>query len=108
MQKVISKDGTRIGFEKGGEGPAVLLVDGALSYREHLGGRPLASELSKEFTVLTYDRRGRGESTDTKPYAVEREIEDIEALIDEEGDSTALCTDNSLILTMIYLPTLCL
>lgn len=85
MPKVFSKDGTTIAFDKSGEGPGILLVDGALSYREYLGGRPLAAELLKEFTVITYDRRGRGESTDTKPYSVEREIEDIEALIDEEG-----------------------
>jgi len=87
MQKVTSKDGTIIAFDKLGKGPGVLLVDGALSYREYFGGRPLAVELSNEFTVITYDRRGRGESTDTKPYAVEREIEDIESLIDDEGGS---------------------
>jgi len=87
QQKVTSKDGTIIAFDKLGKGSGVLLVDGALSYREYFGGRPLAAELSNEFTVITYDRRGRGESTDTKPYAVEREIEDIESLIDEEGGS---------------------
>ena len=90
MKNVISKDGTRIAFEKTGQGPAVILVDGAMGYREYFGGRPLAAELSKEFTVYTYDRRGRGESTDTQPYAVEREIEDIEALIDEAGGSVYL------------------
>ena len=60
MQKVTSKDGTIIAFDKLGKGPGVLLVDGALSYREYFGGRPLAVELSNEFTVITYDRRGRG------------------------------------------------
>jgi pimeloyl-ACP methyl ester carboxylesterase len=90
MKKVISKDGTPIAFDKWGEGPAVLLVNGALGYRAFFGGRPLAAELSKEFTVYDYDRRGRGESTDTQPYAVEREIEDIEALIDEAGGSVYL------------------
>jgi pimeloyl-ACP methyl ester carboxylesterase len=90
MQKVTSKDGTIIAYDKIGKGPGVLLIDGALSYREFLGGRPLATELSKEFTVITYDRRGRGESTDTNPYSVEREIEDIEALIDELGGSACV------------------
>jgi pimeloyl-ACP methyl ester carboxylesterase len=85
MSKVRSNDGTTIAFDKLGEGPPVILVDGALAYREHFGGRPLAAALSNDFTVITYDRRGRGESTDTQPYAVEREIEDIEALINEVG-----------------------
>jgi pimeloyl-ACP methyl ester carboxylesterase len=88
--RVISKDGTRIAFEMSGQGPAVILVDGALSYRQYRGGRPLAAELAAGFTVYTYDRRGRGESTDTRPYVVEREVEDIEALIDEAGGSVYL------------------
>ncbi len=87
MQHVTSKDGTRIACEKMGQGPAVILVDGALAYRQYWGGRPLAAELSRDFTAYTYDRRGRGESTDTQPYAVEREIEDIEALIEDAGGS---------------------
>lgn len=87
---VTSKDGTTLAFEKSGHGPAVILVNGAMGYREFFGGRPLAAELSKEFRVYDYDRRGRGESTDTQPYAVEREIEDIEALIDEAGGSAYL------------------
>jgi pimeloyl-ACP methyl ester carboxylesterase len=82
MPHVRSKDGTIIRYERTGEGPRVVLVDGALAYRAHQGGRPLASALAPDFTVVVYDRRGRGESTDTPPYAVEREIEDIEALID--------------------------
>jgi pimeloyl-ACP methyl ester carboxylesterase len=65
-------------------------VDGALSDRQNWGGRPLAAELAKDYTVYLYDRRGRGESTDTRPYAVEREIEDIEALIDEAGGPVRL------------------
>lgn len=83
MSKVTSKDGTKIAYEKTGTGPAVLLVDGALAYRGHRGGRPLAAALAADFTVVTYDRRGRGESTDTQPYAVERELEDVEALVRE-------------------------
>lgn len=91
MSQVISKDGTSIAYDKTGIGPAVLLVDGAMTYRAFFGLMgPLSAELSKHFTVYTYDRRGRGESTDTKPYAVEREIEDIEALIEEAGGSVYL------------------
>jgi pimeloyl-ACP methyl ester carboxylesterase len=83
MSKVISKDGTEIAYEKSGMGPALVLVDGALAHRGHRGGRPLAAALSSDFTVITYDRRGRGESTDTAPYALEREIEDIDALFSD-------------------------
>lgn len=87
---VISRDGTSIAFERVGNGPAVILVDGALGYREQWGSRPLAAKLAKDFTVYTYDRRGRGESTDTQPYSVEREIEDLKALIDEAGGQAYL------------------
>jgi pimeloyl-ACP methyl ester carboxylesterase len=66
------------------------MVNGAMGYREFYGGRDLAAKLSKDFTVYLYDRRSRGESTDTQPYAVEREIEDIEALIEEAGGSAYL------------------
>jgi pimeloyl-ACP methyl ester carboxylesterase len=90
MAEVISRDGTRIAFEKAGEGPALILVDGALGYRAHWGQRPLAAALADRFAVYAYDRRGRGESGDTLPYAVEREIEDIEALIAEAGGSAYL------------------
>jgi pimeloyl-ACP methyl ester carboxylesterase len=91
MSQVISKDGTSIAYDKTGIGPPVLLVDGAMTYRAFFGLKgPLFAELSKHFTVYTYDRRGRGESTDTKPYAVEREIEDIGALIKEAGGSVYL------------------
>jgi pimeloyl-ACP methyl ester carboxylesterase len=78
-----SRDGTRIAFEKVGKGPALVMVGGALSDRT--GGKPLAGKLGDRFTVYTYDRRGRGESGDTKPYSVEREIEDLEALIEKAG-----------------------
>ncbi|MDD1720710.1 MAG: alpha/beta hydrolase [Euryarchaeota archaeon] len=86
-QVVISKDGTRIAFERRGKGTPVILVDGSMSSRAFGPMRPLAAELSKHFTVYAYDRRGRGESTDTHPYAAEREIEDIDALIVEAGGS---------------------
>ncbi len=91
MPKVTSKDGTQIAYDRQGAGPAVILVDGALCYRG-FGPMPgLAQLLAPDFTVYTYDRRGRGESGDTQPYAVEREVEDLEALIDAAGGSANLC-----------------
>ncbi len=89
MGKVISKDGTPIGFDRSGQGPAIILVDGAMSYRA-FGLGPLAELLAPHFTVIDYDRRGRGESGDKKPYALEREVEDIEALINQAGGSAFL------------------
>jgi pimeloyl-ACP methyl ester carboxylesterase len=80
-----SKDGTTIAYEQSGSGPLVILVPAALSDRSGTSG--LARYLSAHFTVINYDRRGRGRSTDTQPYAVEREVEDIEALIDSGGHS---------------------
>jgi pimeloyl-ACP methyl ester carboxylesterase len=85
-----SRDGTRIAFEKTGSGPALIIVSGALSQRSLLSGQPLVAMLSEHFTVYVYDRRGRGESTDVQPYAVEREIEDLEALINDAGGSAYL------------------
>ncbi len=88
MKKITSKDGTTIAFDQIGKGPALILVDGALGQRVmDLETTQLAPRLSQHFTVFHYDRRGRGESTDTQPYAIEREIEDIEALITEAGGS---------------------
>jgi pimeloyl-ACP methyl ester carboxylesterase len=87
MSKAISKDGTTIAFDKIGAGPTVILVDGALCYRGFGPMGALAPHLAPHFTVITYDRRGRGESGNTLPYAVEREVEDIEALINEAGGS---------------------
>src|SRR6266496_4864538 len=90
MQVVTSKDGTTIAYDKQGEGPAVILVAGALCTRLGWSGPHLSNLLARSFTVYNYDRRGRGDSGDTKPYAVAREIEDIEALIDEAGGSASL------------------
>jgi pimeloyl-ACP methyl ester carboxylesterase len=87
MNTVRSKDGTAIAFDRAGAGPALILVDGALCYRASGPSAPLAALLADRFTVFTYDRRGRGDSSDTKPYAVDREIEDLEALIREAGGS---------------------
>src|SRR5438309_509563 len=90
MDTVRSKDGTRIAFDKQGDGPAVILVDGAMGTRSS-GSKPeLAKLLAQHFTVYSYDRRGRGDSGDTLPYAVDREIEDIEALIDDAGGAAYL------------------
>jgi len=93
VNKATSRDGTAIAFDRSGEGPAVILVGGALSDRS--AGAPLTALLAPRFTVLTYDRRGRGDSGDTAPYAVEREVEDIEALIKGAGGSALLVGHSS-------------
>src|SRR5688572_29856222 len=90
MTSVTSRDGTRIAFEKTGNGPALIIVSGALSHRRLYGDTALLRMLGEHFTTYTYDRRGRGESADVQPYAVEREIEDIEALITEAGGQAYL------------------
>jgi pimeloyl-ACP methyl ester carboxylesterase len=86
----ISKEGTAIAYEKIGMGPSIILVNGALSHRKSQGVKELAVMLAKNFTVIFYDRRGRGESTDTKPYAIKKEIEDIETLVEDAGGSVYL------------------
>ena len=88
MDRVTSKDGTSIAYDRQGSGPAVVLVGGGFVDRSE--NTPLAAELAARFTVYNYDRRGRGESGDTLPYAVEREIEDLEAMIAEAGGSAHL------------------
>ncbi|RPD40520.1 alpha/beta fold hydrolase [Chitinophaga barathri] len=90
MPTAISKDGTAIAYDKTGKGPAIILVNGALAHRNFYGEKDLADILAKDFTVIYFDRRGRGESADTKPYTVEKEIEDIAALIDEAGGKAYL------------------
>jgi len=85
MRKVISKDGTPIAFDQSGQGPALILVASATATL--LAQTSLAAALAPQFTVFAYNRRGRGESGDTAPYAVEREVEDIDALITEAGGS---------------------
>lgn len=85
MSTVTSRDGTTIAFDRSGDGPAVILVTGAFGDRTHMA--PLAALLAPRFTVYAYDRRGRGGSGDTAPYAVEREIDDVEALVDHAGGS---------------------
>lgn len=88
VNKVVSKDGTTIAFEKSGNGPALILVVGGFNNRAT--GAPLARFLERHFTVFIYDRRGRGESGDTEPYAIEREIEDLDALIAQSGGSASV------------------
>jgi pimeloyl-ACP methyl ester carboxylesterase len=90
MKTVNSKDGTTIAFDQLGQGSVVILVNGAMGTRSHAAPGSLADILSKQLTVIDYDRRGRGDSGDTLPYAVQREIEDIEALIEAAGGSAFL------------------
>jgi pimeloyl-ACP methyl ester carboxylesterase len=91
MRTVTERDGTTIAFDQYGEGPTLILVAGALGVRSpHPMSRQLSELLSGQFTVIDYDRRGRGDSGNTIPYAVQREVEDLEALIDAAGGSAFL------------------
>lgn len=90
MKTVISQDGTRIAYDEAGEGPALILVGGALSQRAFHGAEEMVALLAPHFRVINYDRRGRGDSGDTPPYAVRREVEDIAALIDAAGGEAFL------------------
>jgi pimeloyl-ACP methyl ester carboxylesterase len=93
MSKVISADGTPIAFDRTGQGPAVILVASALADRSDAA--KLAGLLAERFTVINYDRRGRGDSGDTSPYAVEREVEDLDALIQTAGGSASVFGSSS-------------
>jgi pimeloyl-ACP methyl ester carboxylesterase len=88
--QVVSTDGTIIAFERTGSGPPLILVDAAGHYRAFSSFTGLVGLLAERFTVFHYDRRGRGGSTDTVPYAVQREVEDLAALIDQAGGSAFL------------------
>src|SRR5215207_11658700 len=88
VYSVPSGDGTSIVFERLGKGPPVIVVGGATCDRTIT--RPLAEELAKHFTVINYDRRGRGDSGDTAPHAIEREIEDLRALVAEVGGTASV------------------
>ena len=85
MAKTLSRDGTPIAFSRTGSGPALIFVDGAMCYREQGPSLAVAAQLAPHFTVFTYDRRGRGESGDAAAHSVEREVEDLDALIREAG-----------------------
>jgi pimeloyl-ACP methyl ester carboxylesterase len=87
MKKVISQDGTTIAYDEIGQGPALILVGGAMSYRLFPGFVKLAGLLASDFTVINYDRRGRGDSGDNEGYAVAREVEDLKAVLDAVGGS---------------------
>jgi pimeloyl-ACP methyl ester carboxylesterase len=93
MEQVTSKDGTTIAFDRLGQGPAVILVSGGSVDRSSLAA--LADLLAQHFTVFNYDRRGRGPSGDTPPYAVEREVEDIDAVVEAAGGSAYLFGSSS-------------
>lgn len=88
FREVSSPDGTTIAYDRLGDGPPVILVCGAMCDRALM--RPTAEELAKHFTVFNYDRRGRGGSADSQPYAIEREIEDIGALVAEAGGEASV------------------
>src|SRR5258708_11533132 len=95
MPVVTSDDGTPIAYEQQGDGPALIVVDGALTTRRSESKSQLVELLSPRLRVYVYDRRGRGDSGDIAPYAVEREIEDIAAVIGEAGGSAALYRHSS-------------
>ncbi|WP_431676392.1 alpha/beta fold hydrolase [Kitasatospora sp. KL5] len=90
MTSVVSADGTTIACTATGNGPAVVFVDGALCHRNFGPARAVAEQLAAHHTVYTYDRRGRGTSGDTAPYAAEREVEDLAAVIAAAGGSAAV------------------
>jgi uncharacterized protein YndB with AHSA1/START domain/pimeloyl-ACP methyl ester carboxylesterase len=93
LNTVISKDGTKIAYEKQGNGPVVILIASAVA--DHRDAAQLAEQLAAHFTVYNYDRRGRGQSSDVAPYAVQREVEDIEALIRTSGGRACLFGSSS-------------
>ncbi|MGB2566849.1 alpha/beta fold hydrolase [Micromonospora citrea] len=90
MGTATSRDGTRIAYESAGSGPPLILIDAAGHYRANSPLGELADLLAADFTVHRYDRRGRGDSTDTLPYAPEREVEDLAALIATVGGPASL------------------
>jgi pimeloyl-ACP methyl ester carboxylesterase len=93
METVTSKDGTTIAFDRLGSGPPVVLVCGGSVDRT--ADAAIAQELASDFTVFNYDRRGRGDSGDTLPYTIDREVEDIEAVIGAAGGSAFLWGSSS-------------
>lgn len=90
MGTVESRDGTTLAYDIYGSGPALIYITGASCYRSFFPVVQDAKAFAKQFTVYNYDRRGRGDSTDTQPYAIDREVEDIEALIDAAGGRASL------------------
>jgi pimeloyl-ACP methyl ester carboxylesterase len=88
MQFVTSADGTNIAYAEQGSGPPLIFVAGA--FNDHTAGASLAKVLARNFTVITYDRRGRGQSSDAPDYTMQKEIEDIAALLTVIGEPPAL------------------
>ena len=105
MEKIRSRDGTVIVYERSGTGPPLVLVHGALATHERWDN--ISKMLAQRFTVYSIDRRGRGESGDTEPYALEHEFEDIAAVVDAIGQGVsklghshgALCSLEAALLT---------
>jgi pimeloyl-ACP methyl ester carboxylesterase len=96
IKRVKSADGTAIAFEISGKGPALILVGGAFCDRSaRASGTPLAALLAPRFSVFSYDRRGRGDSENTPPYAIDREVEDLAALIAAAGGSAFVFGNSS-------------
>jgi pimeloyl-ACP methyl ester carboxylesterase len=97
MSTVTSPDGTVIDYDRYGDGPAVIFIGGAATYRAiDQATTQTARRLAAEgFTAVDYDRRGRGRSGDTQPWALAREVEDVAALIKAIGGAAALCTNSS-------------
>ena len=88
MDTVTSNDGTTLAYDRVGTGPALIFVPGVFNLRDTCA--PIAAELAGSFTSYTYDRRARGDSTDTRPYAIDREVEDLRAMLDVAGGSAAV------------------
>jgi pimeloyl-ACP methyl ester carboxylesterase len=88
MVKTTSSDGTIITYDKKGQGPVIILVLGALNRRSQ--GKKITELLADNFTIVSYDRRGKGDSSDTQPYSTDKEVEDIDALIDDVGGEAYL------------------
>lgn len=95
MLKVRSKDGTQIAYTKSGSGAALVLVDGAFCFRDNGLTPKLAPVLAQSFSVVAYDRRGRGESGDAPEYDAEREVDDLEAVIGVAGDNPFILGSSS-------------
>src|SRR4051812_50106993 len=89
MYTVTSADGTRIAYDRYGEGPTLILVGGAMGYRKFKKFEQIATALSEHGTVINYDRRGRGDSGEAGPVSVQREVDDIAALIEAVGGRAA-------------------
>jgi pimeloyl-ACP methyl ester carboxylesterase len=100
MDFVTSADGTRIAYERAGSGHPIVFASGA--FNDHHTCAPLAERLAGDFTVVVYDRRGRGESGDVRPYAIDREVEDLAALIGTVGAGAAVFGYSSGALLAVY------